>query len=147
MNDKKKTLYFVGEAEAEQEQQITGLHHWLSKPGLTDAENITMCRVYMPPGEGHQFHRHPALEEIIYVLRGTAEQWVEEEKRMLGPGEIAHIPKDVIHATYNGGDDTLEFLAILSPSVYEGPFAIDVFDEEPWRSLRPQIVREESDEG
>lgn len=147
MTDQSKTLYFVGEAEAEHEQQVTGLHHWLSKPGLTDAEQLTMCRVYMPPGEGHQFHRHPALEEIIYVISGTAEQWVEEEKRLLGPGEIAHIPKDVIHATYNGGDDTLVFLAILSPSVYEGPFAIDVFDEEPWRSLRAPIERAEAEQG
>lgn len=139
-----QSLRFVGVDEAEQETQITGLHHWLSKPGLTDAEQLVLCRVYMPPGEGHQFHRHPALEEIIYVLRGTAEQWVGEERRLLTAGEMAHIPKDLIHATYNGGDDTLEFLAILSPAEYEGPFAIDVFEEEPWRSLRPPLVRTDS---
>lgn len=133
--------HFVGLAEAETEEQVTGLHHWLSKPGVTAAEQLTLCRVYMPPGEGHQFHRHPALEEIIYVLSGTAEQWVGEEMRLLAAGEIAHIPKDVIHATYNGGEETLEFLAILSPAVYEGPFAIDVYGEEPWRSLRAAIVR------
>lgn len=136
-------LRFVTEAEAEHEMQRTGLHHWLSKPGLTEAEQLVLCRVYMPPGEGHQFHRHPALEEIIYVVSGTAEQWVGEERRLLGPGEMAHIPKDLIHATYNGGSETLEFLAILSPAVYEGPFAIDVFDQEPWRSLRAPLARPE----
>jgi quercetin dioxygenase-like cupin family protein len=127
---------FVGLEEAEHERQRTGLHHWLSKPGVTEAEQLVLVRVRMPPGEGHGFHRHPELEEIIYVLSGTAEQWVEEERRLLGPGEIAHIPADIVHATYNGGDGELEFLAILSPAEYEGPFAIDVYDEEPWRSLR-----------
>lgn len=135
-------LRFVGVAEAEHERQKTGMHHWLSKPGVTEAENLVLVRVYMPPGEGHGFHRHPALEEIIYVLSGTAEQWVGEERRLLGPGEIAHIPKDLVHATYNGGEDELQFLAILSPAEYEGPFAVDVFDDEPWRSLRPHTSAE-----
>lgn len=143
MSEKKK-LRFVTGAEAEMEQQPTGLHHWLSKPGLTDAENLVLVRVYMPPGEGHQFHRHPELEEIIYVLSGTAEQWVGEERRLLGPGEMAHIPPDVVHGTYNGGDGTLEFLAILSPATWKGPFLVEVHEEEPWRSLRAPVRRAET---
>lgn len=135
------TLRFVTGTDVELEQQPTGLHHWLSKPGLTEAENLVLVRVYMPAGEGHQFHRHPELEEIIYVLSGTAEQWVGEERRLLGPGEMAHIPPDVVHGTYNGGDDTLEFLAILSPAKWRGPFLIEVHEEEPWRSLRPPVQR------
>ena len=42
-----------------------------------------------------------------------------------------------MHGTYNAGDDTLVFLAILSPAVFEGPALIDVSTEEPWASLRP----------
>ena len=76
------------------------------------------------------------MEEIIYVISGTAEQWVDRERRRLGPGESAHIPRDVVHGTYNAGSDTLVFLAILSPAHAEGPALIDVHQEEPWRSLR-----------
>ena len=90
----------------------------------------------MPPGQGHAFHRHPEMEEIIYVLDGSAEQWVNREKRLLSPGEIAHIPADVVHGTYNAGADTLRFLAILSPAKIQGPALIDMSQEEPWRSLR-----------
>jgi quercetin dioxygenase-like cupin family protein len=135
-----KNLRFVTQADADVEDAPTGLHHWLSRPGLTEAEALTLVRVEMPPGRGHQFHRHPVIEEIIYVLSGTAEQWVGEERRLLRAGEMAHIPADVIHGTYNGGDDTLVFLAILSPSKFDGPFAIDVFREEPWRSLRAPLA-------
>ena len=43
----------------------------------------------MPPGLAHPFHRHPELEEIIYVVSGTAEQWVDREKQRLRAGEVA----------------------------------------------------------
>jgi quercetin dioxygenase-like cupin family protein len=49
---------------------------------------------------------------------------------------MAHIPRDVVHGTYNAGDDTLVFLAILSPAKISGPALVDVADEEPWRSMR-----------
>jgi quercetin dioxygenase-like cupin family protein len=134
---------FITSAEMQVEPSPWGPHEWLSRPGLTAAEELLMVRVVMPPGRAHQFHRHPAMEEIIYVLSGTAEQWVEREHRILTAGESAHIPRDVVHGTYNAGDDTLIFLAILSPAVFEGPALIDVHTEEPWRSLKTPMVFEE----
>jgi quercetin dioxygenase-like cupin family protein len=128
---------FVTAEEMVVEPSPWGPHDWLCRPGITEAEDLMLVRVHMPPGTGHAFHRHPAMEEIIYVVRGTAEQWVERESRLLRAGEIAHIPRDVVHATYNAGADTLEFLAILSPAKFEGPALVDVASEEPWRSLRP----------
>jgi len=130
-------LRFVTAADAAVEPSPWGPHDWLCRPGLTDAKDLQLVRVSMPPGTGHAFHRHPAMEEIIYVVAGQAEQWVDRESRRLGPGEIAHIPKDVIHGTYNAGADTLVFLAILSPAIFEGPALVDVSGEEPWASLRP----------
>jgi quercetin dioxygenase-like cupin family protein len=76
------------------------------------------------------------LEELIYVVQGSAEQWVDRESRLLGPGDAAHIPTDVVHGTYNAGPDPLVFLAILSPAVFTGPALIDVSTEEPWAHLR-----------
>lgn len=134
---------FITSAEMQVEPSPWGPHEWLSRPGLTAAEELLMVRVVMPPGRAHQFHRHPSMEEIIYVLSGTAEQWVEREHRTLTAGESAHIPRDVVHGTYNAGDDTLIFLAILSPAVFEGPALIDVHTEEPWRSLKTPMVFEE----
>ena len=113
-----------------------GPHEWLCRPGLTEAEQLLLVRVRMPPGTGHAFHRHPEMEEIIYVVDGVAEQWVDRESRRLGPGDIAHIPRDMVHGTYNAGPDTLVFLAILSPAKFEGPPLIDVSQEGPWASLR-----------
>jgi quercetin dioxygenase-like cupin family protein len=130
---------FVTKSEMQVDPSPWGPHEWLSRPGLTEAEQLLMVRVLMPPGCAHQFHRHPAMEEIIYVVSGTAEQWVDRENRLLGPGDTAHIPIGVVHGTYNAGSDTLVFLAILSPAKFEGPALLDVHLEEPWRSLRAPI--------
>ncbi len=131
-----RALRFVTSADVEIEQLPWGPHEWLCRPGLTDARDLLLVRVRMPPGTGHAFHRHPPMEEIIYIVSGTAEQWVDRDARRLGPGDIAHIPKDIVHATFNAGDDTLVFLAILSPALFEGPAVVDVSAESPWNSLR-----------
>ncbi len=134
---------FVTPAEMQVEPSPWGPHEWLSRPGLTNAKELLLVRVVMPPGRGHQFHRHPAMEEIIYVLSGTAEQWVDKDSRILSAGDVAHIPRDTVHGTYNAGSGTLVFLAILSPALFEGPALIDVHTEEPWCSLRAPLVFDE----
>lgn len=136
MSDSTTPHRFVTEEEMEVEHLPWGPHEWLCRPELTDAENLLLVRVKMPVGEAHKFHKHPEMEEIIYVLSGTAEQWVDKEKRLLTAGQTAHIPADVVHGTYNAGEETLEFLAILSPAKCEGPVLVDVSDEEPWKSIR-----------
>ena len=129
-------LRFVTSAEAEVEVLPWGPHEWLSRVGLTEARELQLVRVTMPPGQAHRFHRHPALEEILYVLDGRAEQWVGRESRILGPGDVAHVPTNEVHGTYNVFEGPLTFLAVLSPAVFEGPALIDVSREEPWCSLK-----------
>ena len=131
---------FVTGKEMVIEPSPWGPHEWLSRPGITSAEELLLVRVVMPVGKAHQFHRHPTMEEIIYVISGTAEQWVDKERRILTAGEIAHIPRDMVHGTYNAGGDTLVFLAILSPANTEGPALVDVHTEEPWRMLKTPMV-------
>ncbi len=127
---------FVTAKEMVVEQLPWGPHDWLCRPGLVDAKDLALIRVHIPPGLGHAFHRHPEMEEIIYILEGQAEQWVDREKKLLGPGDVAHIPRDMVHGTWNVGTSTLRVLAILSPAQSKGPALVDVSKDEPWRGLR-----------
>jgi quercetin dioxygenase-like cupin family protein len=133
----KKLIRFVTSQAARVELAPWGKHWWLSEPGLTETTLLTLVRVTMRPGTGHRFHYHPTREEIIYVLDGVAEQWVDREKQRLRAGESAFIPKRVVHAIYNSSRKPMTFLAILSPAKAKGPFLVDCYDDEPWRSLRP----------
>ncbi len=112
------------------------LEEWLCRGDVVPSEELLMVRANMEPGRDHPFHTHPTREEIIYVLSGRAEQWINGEKRILGPGEMVLVRKGEVHGTYNPFRERLVFLAILSPAKAPGPDIVDVSQEEPWRSLR-----------
>lgn len=131
-----KKMKFLTQDAVVSEKLDRGLHHWLSTPDLTGSEQFISVRVEVEAGNGHPFHRHPDMEEIIYVLSGRAEQWLKDEKRILEKGEAVFIPENVVHATYNAGNEPLVFLAVLSPAKDLEGTMIDVSDEEPWCDLR-----------
>jgi quercetin dioxygenase-like cupin family protein len=127
---------FVSFEETIVEEFPSKIHHWYSSPDMVKDTNLLFVRCRMYPGQAHKFHCHPKMEEILYVLSGTAEQWVEKEKRIMTAGTSLYLPANVVHGTYNIGPDILDFLAILSPAKSEGPGTVDVSDHEPWRRLR-----------
>lgn len=110
---------------------------WLSNPPNTGASHLTVIDVTLSLGKGHAFHHHPDQEEVIYVVSGRVEQWVDREKSILGPGDCAFIPAGVVHASFNAGDGEAQVLAILGPCVGDqGYVSVEVAGEEPWKSLR-----------
>jgi quercetin dioxygenase-like cupin family protein len=128
----------VSFSEAEVEPVPPGkVHHWYCKPGMVRETNLLLVRAHLLPGEAHRFHHHPHMEELLYVLSGTAEQWVERELRIMKPGDSLYLPAGIVHGTYNVGQGVLEFLAVLSPAKNPGPITVDDGDVEPWNSLRP----------
>jgi len=126
----------VSQSQAEVEKLPGKTHYWHCKPGMVRDTNLMFVRAQLPPGEAHMFHFHPKMEEILYVLSGTAEQWVEAEMRLMKPGDSLYLPAGIVHGTYNKGSEVLDFLAVLSPAKSEGPVTVEVSDREPWRSLR-----------
>jgi len=112
------------------------LEEWLCREDVVDNKELLMVRANMEPFHSHPFHAHPTREEIIYIISGRAEQWVGSQKRVLGPGEMAFIPKGEVHGTWNPFNERLVFLAILSPSNAAEPGLVDMSQEEPWKSLR-----------
>ena len=114
-----------------------GVMGWASRPATTAARDLVVIEVTLETGQGHAFHKHPDQEEVIYVIDGTIEQWIEQEKQLLSSGDSAFIGADVVHASFNDSGSPAQLLAILGPCIGEEGYAlIDVFEEEPWRSLR-----------
>ncbi len=128
---------FVLANEAQQEKLDWGTIKWFSRPANTGTENLTVLEATVEPGFGHDFHRHPGQEEVIYILEGEAEQYVGKDKRLLKKGDSVFIGPDVVHATFNISDKPFKSLAILGPCIGEdGYVVVEVAHEEPWASLR-----------
>jgi quercetin dioxygenase-like cupin family protein len=110
---------------------------WVSRPSFTGSADLCVMDVTFYPGGGHPFHRHPDQEEIIWVHEGQVEQWLEKDKRMLGPGDAIYIPRDVVHASFNVGNEPAKASVALAPAAGEDGYSvIDVFEQEPWASLK-----------
>jgi quercetin dioxygenase-like cupin family protein len=131
--------HFVTLAEAIRGHVPWAIEEWLCRSDVVQNEHLLMVRVNMEPGKAHAFHKHPTREELLYVLSGRAEQWVAQEYRIIGPGEVAFVPMGEVHGTYNPFPEKLVFLAILSPAKASEPAIVDVSLEEPWRSLRRHL--------
>lgn len=128
---------FTSSSEVRREALPWGTLAWFSSPADTDARSLVVLEVDLKPEAGHAFHKHPNQEEVIYVIEGEVEQWVDQEKRRLVPGDSAFIGPDVVHASFNTGTGDAKLLAILSPAIgEEGYELVDVEGIEPWTSIR-----------
>jgi len=129
---------FVPAAEVVRQQLDWGWLGWVSRPAGTGAESLVVIEVTLAPGGGHAFHKHPQQEEVIYAIEGQVEQWREDEKRMLGPGDSVFLPAGTVHASFNTGDGNAKLLAILAPCIGggDGYEVVEVADQPPWNGLR-----------
>jgi len=127
---------FISSAEAEREKLEWGTLGWLSRPPTTNAKELVVIEVDLMPGFGHNFHKHPHQEEVLYVVSGQVEQWLEQEKRLLAPGDSVFIGADVVHASFNVSDKPARLLAILGPCIGQGYEVVEVGDQMPWKNLR-----------
>lgn len=117
--------------------QAWGHSKWLSNPSTTGAARITALDATLAPRQGHDFHLHDGQEELIVVVAGTVEQWIEQERRLLGPGDAAFIPAGAVHASFNAGPEEARIVAVFGPSTGTAGFTSeDVSGEAPWNGLR-----------
>ena len=127
---------FILESETKKQAQAWGKLGWLSSPTHTGAAQLAIIEGSLVARKGHNFHKHPNQEEVMFVVAGRIEQWIDKEKRILGPGDSAFIPPGVVHASFNAGDDEAKLLAIFGPCLGDGFEMIDMANEAPWNTLR-----------
>ena len=129
---------FISAQEVVREELDWGRLAWACRPASTGARQLVVIEVTLAPGKGHAFHKHPQQEEVIYVIEGQVEQWLEQEKRVLGSGDVVFIPADAVHASFNTSNHNAKLLAILGPAM-AGPTGyevIEVASQPPWNTLR-----------
>ena len=128
---------FITLTDRESDVLDWGTMGWLSRPATTGAKDLVVIEVTLDPTFGHNFHKHPDQEEVIYVVEGEIEQWLGTEMRILSAGDSAFIPADAVHASFNVSDRPAKVIAILGPSVgEEGYQLIEVHEQAPWNTLR-----------
>ncbi len=121
-----------------------GSRAWLTRNDATRGESLVVVEVDLASGFGHDFHVHSEQDELIYVLEGKIEQWIETEMRILTVGDSAFIERSTVHASFNASDGPARVLAILAPAIGDNGYeVVEVAHDPPWCNLRQQGIDED----
>jgi quercetin dioxygenase-like cupin family protein len=86
--------------------------------------------VYFELEPGKRLGRHTdSAEEILYIVAGTADAEVGDERGRVSAGDLAVIPAMVPHALANVGDETVKVVGFFSESTIVSTF------EEPMQPM------------
>lgn len=80
------------------------------------AGNFAMGHVTLDPRGGQVPWHNQEQEEVYYIIEGTAEMCLGEERQILTPGQAAYIPSGVFHQITNIGDTPMRMLYCYGPS-------------------------------
>lgn len=85
----------------------------------------------MAPGSVVPIHLHEREDEIIFIRSGTGRATVGEREVDLAAGSMLYVPQGTWHGGENTGDEVLEWVAIYSPSGFEGYFREIAIPDDP----------------
>jgi mannose-6-phosphate isomerase-like protein (cupin superfamily) len=75
------------------------------------------CDVYcLEPGQSQSPHTHTGADKVYYVLDGTGEFVLGDERHALGPGHAVMAPSGVVHGVSNPGEERLTLLVWMAPN-------------------------------
>ena len=69
----------------------------------------------LAPGKELEAHIDP-MEEIYFVLSGSAEMHVDDDSRQVGPGDAIWITVGSRHGLLNNGEEECVILVVASPA-------------------------------
>ncbi|MDN5849773.1 MAG: cupin domain-containing protein [Nitrococcus sp.] len=72
---------------------------------------------------GPVLHVHSAIDEAFYVVSGTLEMQLDDERKLAIAGSFAWVPRGTGHTFANGGDDPVHVIALAVPGGIEEMFA------------------------
>lgn len=84
------------------------------------AKGVEVVLGEIEKGKGALPHAHPGIEQVCYLLEGTALAEVDGERCELGPGDACYFPADTMHV-FTVTSERAKVLVIYSPPYGESP--------------------------
>ena len=78
-------------------------------------EFMKAALVTRPEGEHNPLHMHPNEEQFLFVLEGKVHFILGDEDRILEPGDLVHVPRNVYHRSRSVGGPAVTF-SVKSPA-------------------------------
>ncbi len=79
-------------------------------------KNFAAGNVTLEPNGGQVPWHNQEQEEVYFIVEGTAEMCLGDERQILKAGQVAYIPPTVFHQLTNIGDTPCRMVYIYGPS-------------------------------
>ncbi len=102
---------------AVEEKRVPGRFiRWIADAGSLQPRYLSSCVIRVLPGEAvRPAHSHPEGEELIYVISGNGEAWVDGEIQAIRPGTAVLFEQGSVHMLRNVGGTEMKVLCFFSP--------------------------------
>jgi quercetin dioxygenase-like cupin family protein len=81
---------------------------------LYDKDNAQAVHIQLNPGESLKPHITP-VDVFFFVIEGTPEVLVGDEKRTVDTNSLIESPKDIAHCIYNNSNKVVRILVVKAP--------------------------------
>ena len=89
---------------------------WLFTPDMNVSENFSMNVVTIHPGfTVKPAHSHPEKEEVVYIISGKGEAYIDGNIYDIHGGTAVFFPKKSIHMLRNSGDEDMKVACFFTP--------------------------------
>ena len=96
------------------ETPIKETPHKVDARMLYDKDSAQAVHIQLNPGESLKPHITP-VDVFFYVIEGTPDVLVGEEKRNVEVNSLVESPKDIVHCIYNNSDKIVRVLVVKAP--------------------------------
>jgi len=86
-----------------------------SNPEHGCATNHSLAYVVIPPGGSSSHHFHNHSEETYFILKGQGRIIINNQERIVTPGDTIFISLKAGHQIFTEGDAVLEFVVVSAP--------------------------------
>lgn len=88
-----------------------------------DTDKIVFNTFYFKQRQILPFHKHPATDELFYIVEGIGEFTVGSEQIIVGPTSAVYGKSGVSHGLVNSSDKDLIIISVQGPKPVETIFA------------------------
>ena len=109
-------MKIIHESDVE-EKRVPGRYiRWIADGKTMQPKFLSSCVIRVLPGETVQpAHSHPEGEELIYIITGRGEAWVDGEIEPMRAGTAVLFEQGKVHMIRNTGDEEMKVICFFSP--------------------------------
>jgi mannose-6-phosphate isomerase-like protein (cupin superfamily) len=114
-------MRIIDHASQAREEWRPGVLTRMQVSAVTGSVQLCVFQQWCDLGKGAPTHLH-AVEEILTVLDGEAQMWIEDEHATLTAGQSVLVPAGRKHGFRNIGTTMLHVQATLAAPIFEASF-------------------------